>query len=266
MPGPKLLGLLFFLTLTKVLQAGPDRGRTGPGKEGTYTRTPDGVIVYPDMHWSGNTAAVKLSVVAENIIRVLSSPVKGEADRKSLITVYKVDPSVKWDMTHDEEKVVLHTRLLTATVIIATGAVHFTDAAGQPILAEKGSGGRSFDAAVFDGAPSYHIRQTFAATPDEAFYGLGQHQDGLVNYKGHQVSLFQNNTEVAIPFLLSSRNYGILWDNYSLTTVGDIRPYKQLSALRLYSAHGEQGWLTAYYHNDKLHPEVVALEKAESLI
>jgi len=114
MPGPKLLGLLFFLTLTGVLQA-------GPGKEGTYTRTPDGVIVYPDMRWSGNTAAVKLSVIADNIIRVLSSPVKGEGEvRKSLVTVYKTDPSLKWDMTNDEEKVVLHTRLITATVTIAT--------------------------------------------------------------------------------------------------------------------------------------------------
>ncbi|HSC38217.1 MAG TPA: TIM-barrel domain-containing protein, partial [Chitinophagaceae bacterium] len=110
----------------------------------------------------------------------------------------------------------------------------------------------SFEAAVFDGTPSWHIRQTFQTFPDEAFYGLGQHQDGLVNYKGHQVSLFQNNTEVAVPFLLSSRNYGILWDNYAVTSVGDIRPYKPLSAIRLYSVNNEQGWLTASYHNDKL--------------
>ncbi|HEY4206725.1 MAG TPA: TIM-barrel domain-containing protein [Puia sp.] len=259
MPGPKLLGLFVLLTLTLVLQA-------GPGMEGSYKRTADGVIVYPDIRWSGNTAAVKLSVVADNIIRVLSSPVKGETVHKSLITVYKSDPNLKWDMTNDEEKVVLHTRLITATVTIATGAVHFTDAAGKPILAEKATGGRSFDAAVFDGEPSYHIRQTFTMSPDEAFYGLGQHQDGLVNYKGHQVNLFQNNTEVAIPFLLSSGNFGILWDNCSLTAVGDIRPYKQLSAMRLYSAHGEQGWLTASYRNDKQRPDVVNLEKAESVI
>jgi alpha-D-xyloside xylohydrolase len=256
----KLLSLLFFLTLTGLLQA-------GPGKEGTYTRTSDGVIVYPDMRWSGNTAAVKLSVIADNIIRVLSSPVNGGGEaRKSLVTVYRTDPSLKWNMTNDEERVVLHTRLLTATVTIATGAVHFTDASGKPILAEKRAGGRSFEPAVFDGEPSYHIRQTFTMSDDEAIYGLGQHQDGLVNYKGHQVNLFQNNTEVAIPFLLSSRHYGILWDNYSLTSVGDIRPYQQLSALRLYSAHGEQGWLTATYHNDKDRPDVSDLQQASSEI
>jgi alpha-D-xyloside xylohydrolase len=259
MSGPKLLCLLFFITLIKVLQA-------GPGREGTFTRTPDGVIVYPDIRWSGNSSAVKLSVIADNIIRVLSSPVKEEEAHSSLVTVYKTDPSLKWDMTNDDEKVVLHTRLITATVTIATGAVRFTDPAGKTILAEKTTDGRSFEPAVFDGQRSYHIRQTFATGDNEAFYGLGQHQDGMVNYRGHQVNLFQNNSEVAVPFLLSSNNYGILWDNYSLTSVGDVRPYKQLSAIRLYSAHGEQGWLTAYYHNDKLHPEVVTLEKAESII
>lgn len=237
--------------------------------EGIYTRTSDGLIVYPDIHLSGNTAAVKLSVIADNIIRVLSSPagITGPVrDLRSLITVYTVDSSLKWGITNDGDKVVLRTRLITATVTIATGAVSFTDGAGRPILAEKTSGGRSFEAAVFDGEPSYHIRQTFESSPGEAFYGLGQHQDGLFNYKGRQVNLFQNNTEVAVPFLLSSKNYGILWDNYSLTSVGDIRAYKQLSAIRLYSARGEQGWLTALYHNDRMHPEVTSLEKAESVI
>jgi alpha-D-xyloside xylohydrolase len=254
MPTGKLCCLILSLFLCAIRTKAEER----------FTRTPDGVIVYPDINFSGNTAAVKLSVIADNIIRVCSSPAGSTAASKSLIMVYKPDPAVKWDISSDDSKVTLHTRLLTATVIIASGAVTFTDAAGRPVLAEKAAGGRSFEAAVFDGSPSYHIRQTFASAPGEAFYGLGQHQDGLVNYKGHQVSLFQNNTEVAVPLLLSSRNYGILWDNYSLTSVGDIRPYKPLSSIRLFSAHDEQGWLTAAYHNDKTHPEVTDLELASS--
>jgi alpha-D-xyloside xylohydrolase len=251
-------GKLYCLIIALFLCAAPTNA------EERFTRTPDGIIVYPDIDFSGNTAAVKLSVIADNIIRVSSNPTGSTTTSKSLITVYKSDPSVKWDISSDDSKVTLHTRLLTATVILATGAVTFTDATGQPILAEKAAGGRSFEPAVFDGSPSYHIRQTFASAAGEAFYGLGQHQDGLVNYKGHQVSLFQNNTEVAVPLLISSKNYGILWDNYSLTSVGDIRPYKPLSSLRLYSAHDEQGWLTASYHNDRSHPEVTDLELAAS--
>lgn len=256
MPERKLLSLLCFLCLCF----------TQTQAEGSYSRTPDGVVIYPDPNFSGNTAAVKLSVIADNIIRVCSSPTGSTDSLKSLITVYRSDPSLKWDITNDAGRVILRTRLVTATVNLATGAVTFTDAAGRPILAERTAGGRSFEAAVFDGTPSFHIRQTFQSTDGEAFYGLGQHQDGLFNYKGHQVSLFQNNTEVAVPFLLSSRNYGILWDNNSLTSVGDIRAYKPLSSIRLYSVHGEQGWLTAAYHNDKTHPEVTDLEMAASEI
>jgi alpha-D-xyloside xylohydrolase len=228
-----------------------------------YTRTVDGVIVYPTCRTSDRTAAVRLSVVADNIIRVLSSPAGDPVRRtESLITTYPVDSSLKWDIAQNDSEVVLHTRLLTAIVTLSTGAVSFADAAGRPILMEKSGGGRSFDETVCDGTPSWHVRQTFETLQDEAFYGLGQHQDGLVNYKGYQVKLFQNNTEVAIPFLLSSRNYGILWDNYSVTSVGDIRPYKPLSAIRLYSVRGEQGWLTATYHNDKLHPAAGDLQLA----
>ena len=235
-----------------------------PTSIGAYTRTPDGVIVYPDTNQSGNAGAVKLQVVADNIIRVISSPASAFSTGNSLIAVYSADTSAQWDVKSDEHTVVLTTRRLVATVTRETGAVNFTDREGREILSEKTNNGRSFDPAVFDGEPSWHIRQTFETSPGEAIYGLGQHQDGQFNYIGRQVSLFQNNTEVAIPFFVSNKNYGVLWDNYSLTTVGDIRSYKPLSALRLYSAHGDQGWLTASYHNDKSHPEKVAFEKAES--
>jgi len=232
---------------------------------GRYLRTADGVVIYPDSYLTGQAAAVKVSVIADNIFRILSSP-EGDPVRKkeSLVTAYKSDPLLKWELIPNDSEVVVKTSLLTATVTLSTGRVKFADNSGRPILAEKGPGGRSFEAAVFEGTPSYQIRETFVTMPGEAFYGLGQHQDGLVNYKGYRVDLFQNNTEVAVPFLVSSRNYGILWDNYSITTVGDIRPYKPLSALRLFSDKGEEGWLTATYHNNKQDPRAEDLRLAAS--
>jgi alpha-D-xyloside xylohydrolase len=86
-----------------------------------------------------------------------------------------------------------------------------------------------------DGQPSYRLSQSFAGEPNEALYGLGQHQSGddeLQRTAGGTVTRF--NTEVAIPFMVSSKNYGLLWDNYSVTKVGDTRDYEQLSSLRLY--------------------------------
>ena len=52
----------------------------------------------------------------------------------------------------------------------------------------------------------------FKITSDEGLYGLGQHEDGVYNYNNHREYLYQNNMKIAIPFIISSRNYGILID------------------------------------------------------
>src|SRR3954470_24692169 len=78
--------------------------------------------------------------------------------------------------------------------------------------------------------------------------------------------MFQNNTEVAVPFLISNKNYGILWDNYSISKIGDARDFMPLSSLQLYSKKGELGWLTASYSNDRKKPDDTIYTKAESVI
>lgn len=59
----------------------------------------------------------------------------------------------------------------------------------------------------------YQIETWFKAQAGERFYGLGQHQHGLLDQKGCVIELQQRNTEVAIPFLVSNRKYGFLWNN-----------------------------------------------------
>ncbi len=59
----------------------------------------------------------------------------------------------------------------------------------------------------------FHLEARFRAYDDEHLYGLGQHQHGRLNQKGCTIDLIQRNTEVSIPFLFSSRGYGLLWHN-----------------------------------------------------
>ena len=93
-----------------------------------------------------------------------------------------------------------------------------------------------------DGKPYYAIRQQFESMPGEALYGLGQHQTGIIDYRGRDLTLAQHNMDVAVPLVVSSRDYGILWDNDSVTRFGDPRPWQQLSkSLVLYDAHGKKG-------------------------
>ncbi len=231
-----------------------------------YIKTDDGVIVYTDPLITGIPNAVKLQVVSDCIIRVIAVPGKEIPSRESLITVYSKKAGLVWDVVPSKESVTVKTKELTGTVNLRTGAVCFFDNKGKKILAEKQTNGRSFQPAVFDGKRYFNLVQTFQTTSDDAWYGLGQHQDGIYNYRGQQVNFFQNNTEVAVPFLISSKNYGILWDNYSLTTAGDIRPLRPLCALQLFSRHGEAGWLTASYSNNKKQPGQIEIERPEDEI
>jgi len=250
-----LLGMLAS-SLFNVLQAGSP----------SYRTTPEGVIVFTDPLVTGASMAVKLEVITDNIIRVMAAPGKDIPARESLVTVYKKRPEVTWTVIPSKENVTLRTGSLTAVVDAKTGAVAFFDRNGKKILNEKGPLGRSFQSAVFDGKRAYKLVQTFQTTPGDAWYGLGQHQDGVYNYRGQQVQFFQNNTEVGIPFLISAKNYGILWDNYSLTTVGDVRPFHPLTNLQLFSKKGEAGWLTASYANNKQQPQEIITERAEDNI
>ena len=58
----------------------------------------------------------------------------------------------------------------------------------------------------------YRLEQRFKAYEGEQVFGLGQHQHGQLDQKGMVIDLVQRNGEVTIPFLVSSRGYGLLWN------------------------------------------------------
>ncbi len=53
----------------------------------------------------------------------------------------------------------------------------------------------------------------FKAYEDEHFYGMGQYANGHFDLKGCVLELAQKNTQISIPFLISNRNYGFIWNN-----------------------------------------------------
>lgn len=133
---------------------------------------------------------------------------------------------------------------LTARVDRKDGRVEFYHN-GEKLLAENS---RSFSPFEADGVEAYTVQQTFDSPDDEAFYGLGQHQADEWNYKGKNEELYQYNTKISVPFVVSSRRYGILWDSYSFCRWGDPRPYASLGdAFKLYDINGQEGALTGRY-------------------
>ncbi len=113
-----------------------------------------------------------------------------------------------------EDKSVIGNGALTAE-ISASGKIRFLDSAtGEEILSEKHprihETPRTFKSVSGD---LFRIESSFASYEGERIYGLGQHQHGRLDQKGCVIDLIQQNTEVNIPFLISSRGYGFLWNN-----------------------------------------------------
>ncbi len=212
-----------------------------------YKKLKDGVLVrLPDA--SGKDARlVKLQVVTPKIIHVTASPVDSFPHATDLMIVKKNRPAVVWNLKENDENLVLSTSEISATVSLETGRVSFADSTGKPLLQEEKGGGKTFLPDSADGEPFYQVHQVFQSPQNEAFYGLGEHQTGIMDLKGHNVVLAQHNTEAAVPFLVSNRNYGLLWDNYSITRFGYDKPYDELSSLHLYGTDGKEGGLTAKY-------------------
>lgn len=225
-----------------------------------YRRTDSSIIVYPRKYASPQAGQVEVQVIGPKIIRVMARPEKPLPDVSSL----SVLPQPKfsgWQVTTADGLIKLSTDSVIVLVEPITGTVAFRDKNGQPLLTEKY--GRGLEPVMHEGQAMWRLKQSFETDSTDAYYGLGQHQDDVWNYRGKQVQFFQNNTEVAVPFLVSVKNYGLLWDNYSLSLAGDTRAYQPLSGLQLFDMNGNPGWLTAVYSNDK---KTTAFERAESKI
>ena len=212
-----------------------------------WEKNDSGIIVYPTN--SKEAKAILISPLDEEIIKVSASATKSFSDKESLVVLPELKP-VAFDVENTNDKVVLYTSKTKVEVSLATGEVKFFDGDGNPILQEKEDGGKKLEPMEVDGVKGYTLQQVFQSSEDEALYGLGQHQADEMNYKGKNEELFQYNTKVSVPFIVSTRNYGLLWDNYSLSRFGDPRPYEQINQFNLYNENGEEGGLTATYIDD----------------
>ena len=163
------------------------------------------------------SGTLRLQVWSDRIIRVTFAPGNKLPVIKSFSVIAK-PAKTKWQFSETPDEVVLETPGVRARLDKQTGVVGFFDLTGKPILQEAENGRASAPTTVTN-FNSTSVRQKFILPPDERIYGLGQHQAGVWNYRGKRVHLQQRNMEVGLPVLVSSKGYGILWDNPAVTDV-----------------------------------------------
>lgn len=212
-----------------------------------------------------NKAKLGITVVSNEIMQVRYTLADTFSTKKSLfIQSGFVKPQFKVSETNN--KVVISTAKLTAKVDTKTGQVAFFDQNNQPLLKEKAGGGKTILSGSFENHQTHSVKQVFDSPADEAIYGLGQHQDRLLNIKGYDLDLYQHNTEVYIPFFVSTKGYGLLWNNLSYTRFNHPDPIVSIPANQLFDKEGTVGGLSSTLFKDDAFKEISQSEKQTAKI
>ncbi len=130
------------------------------------------------------------------------------------IYVASDNADIKCKRKDTKEGTVLKLKQMSVNVNRQTQQVVVTDARGDVVLTAKA---HELKAATVQQEPTRDATLVLQSPQDEYLYGLGQFQDGYLNVRGLTRRLTQVNTQIAIPFVLSNKGYGLLWNNYGLT-------------------------------------------------
>jgi alpha-D-xyloside xylohydrolase len=167
---------------------------------------------------TGSDQNLKIQFYGENSVRVLKWIPESTGEKQSLSVIKKDLPEVVFEVADQDKEIILSTSRLALHIDKRTRHITFKNDSGLVLLAESG---QEYTPVIYSGDTAFSVTQNFILSPDEGIYGLGQHQDGYMNYRGKEVKLVQSNTEAVNPFLISTLSYGILWDNYSKTIFSD---------------------------------------------
>lgn len=157
---------------------------------------------------------LRFQVCSDSIVRVTYSLEREVPKRIDFLVTKTAWPKTEFSLHSDDPKVItLTTAKLKIEVTRADSSITSYDAEGHKLTQENT---RTLTPTEVNGEKTYRSER-FVNMWDtqEAFYGLGQHQAGVLNYRGESVDISQDNTNISVPLLLSSNGYGIFWNNGS---------------------------------------------------
>ena len=194
---------------------------------------------------------IKLEVLSERIIHVVYTQREQFSAKPSLMILPQQSQNAHFLWQEDAATITLSTAQIRMLISKTTGAFTWLDAAGNLLVREPQQGGKwlnevPVERAVFDETANMETQQTadglrikasssktvvdrmaystkfeLEFADGEAIYGLGQHEEGILNYRGQREDLYQQNMKVVAPMIVSTNGYGILWDTYSWAAFHD---------------------------------------------
>ena len=178
---------------------------------GSYSSISNGILAKLD------DQSVRVIFHNDSTVRV-SKAYDLNSIKQSWAVISEPADNVDFTVTENNGVVTLQGNKLKVEYLLNKGSVTIYDAEGNQLIGEVNHRFMATKDGPFD---SYTITQYFKLADDERIYGMGQLQDGNLNRRGTVVRLEQENRSICIPYFLSSKNYGLYWDNYSPTTFND---------------------------------------------
>lgn len=198
---------------------------------------------------SGENIIQRIIPITDEIIRCVAAEEKVMEQTDSLIIEQKEYTPIEFLTEENEESCIIKTKKVGVRINLCTGELTWLRADGTVWVEEKGKDLTQIDVIRYttgDEAPdinrvktvdgernfiqnlkavvdhrAYRARLFFKWKEDEQIHGLGQAEEGIYNYRGHNQYLYQHNMRIPMPMFVSTEGYGILMNCCSLITFND---------------------------------------------
>jgi len=194
---------------------------------------------------------IRVQPYSAEVIRITYTKESAFSQKKSLMVVADEQRKVDWHLEEDKNQILFKTNQVCIAIDKKTVGFTYLTTSNELLVKEPKHGGKRLEAvdviknifnknaqikedksidgirvhaddytAVVD-RKAYQSKLEFEFSDDEAIYGLGSHEEGILNYRGHNQYLYQQNLKGVVPTFISTKGYGILIDSYSLITFHD---------------------------------------------
>jgi alpha-D-xyloside xylohydrolase len=169
---------------------------------------------------------VRVTACSDGVIHVVASPpgASGVAPKQPWMLPGFSCSGGKASFEKSGDKASLTTTKLRVELSLKRGNLEFRSADGTSLLREGEAVPRTYEPVELNGERTFSVTDRFSPDRTEGIYGLGQHQSGMFDYRGSVVELAQNNTDIAVPLLVSTKGYGVMWNTASLSMMDNRFP------------------------------------------
>lgn len=168
---------------------------------------------------------LRLQPITDRIIRVVYTQNSSVTGTPGLMVLPQPPMTEKWKVIDElGGSLALTTTYLRLDIDRETGAFTWSDSSGNLLVRQPERGGKFLTEIELPGQPdrkAFSTKLELVFAQGEAVYGLGQHEEGIFNYRGHSQVLYQHNYKVAMPVMVSTRGYGLFFNSCSLSTFHD---------------------------------------------